>query len=137
MARVQPKASLVEAADAPSDFASGFNHDLLLRDAPPVENYSDYGSELDTDGEQILSELLSGLEGKAVDELVLESILEDENHKDVLYLPRHSSQESRVNQALEFVEGRIDVEDLQVSHSTRKLCSIRFAEVADVTNSAQ
>jgi hypothetical protein len=112
---------------AQSDYGSDLEHDLLLASNPsvhPPDSRSDYGSEFDTDTEQIIAKLISGLAGETGKSLVLESIVEDDNKRCVAHLPKGSSQNSTAySDSPEegvVVEGEISVGQ-RTSHSTRML----------------
>jgi hypothetical protein len=90
-----PTAPAIVSVEVQSGHGPNLNHDLLLAadpSEPSLETRSDYGSEFDTDTEQILAELLTGLAGGSGKSLVLESIVEDDNRRCVAHLPKRSSQ---------------------------------------------
>jgi hypothetical protein len=90
-----PATPQIASVEAQSEYSSNLEHDHLLTVNPsahPSDTRSDYGSEFDTDTEQILEELLTGVGGGSGKSLVLESIVEDDNKRSVAYLPKCSSQ---------------------------------------------
>lgn len=137
--RAPPPLTKVTSAESRNEYGSDIDLDTELptpNTSALPDNRSDYGSELDTEGEQILSQVLSGLEGTSVKRLVLESIEEDDNKRCVVHLPKYSSQDSesllstsiRSSQAER--EGDFD-SGRETSHSTRKNSSLRRDNKAD------
>jgi hypothetical protein len=121
-----PTAPAIASADVQIEYGSDLDHDLLFAVDPsahPPDTRSDYGSEFDTDTEQILAGLLTGLAGSSGKSLVLESIVEDDNKRRVAHLPKCSSQNSSAHftasegDALE--KGEVDG-DTRISHTTSK-----------------
>jgi hypothetical protein len=115
----------VASVDESSDYGSDIDHDLLVPDAHTADNLTDYGSELDTEGEEILAQLVSGFEANSGEGLVLESIVEDDNQRCVVHLPKYSSQDATHNHTTDedpVVEIEIDIDiDAQNAPSDGKI----------------
>jgi hypothetical protein len=116
----------VASFNAQSDYVSDLDNLLSASNpsVPPLDNRSDYGSEFDTDTEQIIAKLISGLAGETGKTLVLESIVEDDNKRCVAHLPKCSSQNSTAysvppEKGID-VEGEVSVVQ-EPSYSTRML----------------